>query len=59
MRLEDAGNGSYEVFFSRGDTSKVKGKFWARVLDGVDPTKKGATPLRVRGGSTVVTGYGW
>lgn len=46
MRLEDADNGSYEVFFSRGDTSKVKGKFWARVLDGVDPTKKGGYALK-------------
>lgn len=45
MRLEAVDDGVYKVFFSRGDTSKVKGKFWARVLDGVDPRKKGGYAL--------------
>jgi len=45
IRLEGVESGVYKIYFSRGDTSRVSLKFWARVLRGVDPNKKGGYAL--------------
>lgn len=46
IRLRRVRDGVYKVKFDRGDTSAVPGKLWARVLTGVDPSKKGGYALQ-------------
>lgn len=46
IKLEKVRDGEYKIKFDRGDTSKLPGKAWGRVITGVDPSKKGGYALQ-------------